>query len=267
MRRVFLSLSILFFTPNFAAEIPSPSSSSIEETDESGIVLFNPPIGWALADQKILPPSVKLMVVGKGSATFPPSMNLSTQPYNGTLKQYLKLIKTINDSQGYEWKDLGTIKTEAGNASLSQVDTKNEWGEIRQMHVVLLKNKQIYILTGAALREEYSQFYKVFFESFRSLRVDKNVFEMIKKPQQRAKLQTTVEQLNAQWVILVNKQKQRHPEIPLEIINTQVFEDPIFQVEYWKPFEKLIDVEFKDMGKNWQEFVLSKIQNDLFIKD
>ncbi len=79
-------------------------------------------------------------------------MNLSTQLFPGTLKDYLKNVKNINEAQGYFWKDLGSITTEAGPASLSQVDTKTEYGDVRQMHVILLKNGRIYILTASALK-------------------------------------------------------------------------------------------------------------------
>lgn len=139
---------------------------------EPGTALFTPPEGWRIADPKALPPSVKVMVVGKGQHPFPPSMNLSTENFSGTLKQYLKRIKTINDAQGAEWKDLGSIRTEAGDASLSQVDSKTQWGDVRMMHVILLKDNTIYILTAASLKEEFPKFYKDFFSSLRSLRIN-----------------------------------------------------------------------------------------------
>jgi hypothetical protein len=152
-----------------------------------------------MADPKILPERVKLMVVGQGPSAFPPSMNLSLEPYSGSLKQYLKSVKNTNMAQGYQWKDLGTIRTEAGNASLSQVDTKSEWGSVRLMHVILLKNGVIYILTASALQDEFSQFYKDFFNSMRSLRVAKEAFEMIVNTQQRTQLKNAAQKVKNQW--------------------------------------------------------------------
>lgn len=133
-------------------------------------VLFTPPEGWRLANTQSLPSCVIAMVVGKGSFEFPPSINLGTETYSGTLRQYLKRIKEINTSQGFEWKDLGMIRTDAGDASLSQVDTKTQWGDVRMMHVILLKDGMVYILTAAALKDEFAKFYKDFFNSLRSLR-------------------------------------------------------------------------------------------------
>lgn len=147
-----------------------PSDTKVSEEQEQ-VVSFNPPVGWHLADAHLLPPHVKALVVGKGPSSFPPSLNLSCEPYQGTLRQYLKTVKNMNSAQGYEWKDLGTIQTEAGTASLSQVDTKSQWGDLRLMHVILLKNKTIYILTASALKSEFPQFYKDFFAAMRSLKL------------------------------------------------------------------------------------------------
>lgn len=165
-------------TPAISAEtLSSEEQASIQQkftqlATDPGTVMFSPPTGWQLADPKALPSSIKIMVVGKSSRSFPPSMNLTSEPYSGTLKQYLKKVKAINESQGDEWKDLGTIRTEAGDASLSQADMKSEWGKIRLMHVILLRNHVAYILTASALQEEFPNFYESFFQSMKSLRVN-----------------------------------------------------------------------------------------------
>lgn len=169
-----LPCALAFFTTSSMQAEPVPESNSNTPPEKNSqnaqeTISFKPPEGWHLADSKALPPSVKIMVVGRGSNLFPPSINLGTENYKGTLKQYLQVIKAINESHGSEWKDLGSIQTKAGSASLSQVDTRTEWGEVRMMHVVLIKDDQVYILTAAALKEEFSKFYKDFFNSMRSL--------------------------------------------------------------------------------------------------
>lgn len=139
--------------------------------NEPGTASFTPPAGWHIADPKALPKSVKVMVVGKGAYEFPPSINLGTETYSGTLKQYLKRIKQINASRGAQWKDLGTIRTEAGNASLSQVELKNQWGDVKMMHVILLKDGIVYIMTAASRKDEFPRFYKEFFSAMRSFKL------------------------------------------------------------------------------------------------
>lgn len=156
--------------------ILAASDTQTEETkNNEGIesILFTPPAGWRFAETLSLPPSVKTLVVGKGDFEFPPSLNLGMEVYHGTLKQYLKRVKEINDAQGYTWKDLGKIHTQAGDASLSQVDTRTQWGEVKLMHVIFQKDGIIYILTAAALKEEFPKFYKDFFNSMNSIRFSK----------------------------------------------------------------------------------------------
>lgn len=175
--------SLLLLAPLTAAtNIPLNEEKAIQEhflelAQDPGAVIFTPPQGWYLADPKALPPSVKVMVVGKGTSEYPPSLNLSTEKFSGTLKHYLKIVKALNESKGDEWKDLGTIRTEAGDASLSQVDTKSKWGTERLMHVILEKNGTIYILTAAALKNEFPKYYKEFFNSMRSLQINRDAIE------------------------------------------------------------------------------------------
>src|ERR1700733_6984346 len=192
---VFLRSCACCFTLFFASahSIPSPTSdqrhipSDIEQSiydnfqknaQEPGAAIFTPPSGWKLANPNELPPHVKVMVVGKGNSALAPSISLSTEETSKTLNEYLKIVKSINASKGSNWKDLGIIRTQAGDASLSQVDTISEWGNIRMMHVILARNGTIYILTAAALKEEFSKFYKTFFESLRSLRINNDSKEM-----------------------------------------------------------------------------------------
>lgn len=136
------------------------------------LVSFTPPKGWMLADEKSLPRNVKIMVVGKGAYNYPPSINLAVEKYEGSLQDYLRFIDTFNKKRGAEWKNLGKIQTEAGEASLSQVDARNVWGVERQMHVILMREGIVYILTVAALKDEFSSFYKDFFASMRSMKID-----------------------------------------------------------------------------------------------
>jgi hypothetical protein len=144
--------------------------TTVEAIEKPLTIQFTPPKDWKFAEAQSLPKSVRALVVGKGAREFPPSINLGIEPYKGTLKEYLKIVKAINDTQGAEWKDLGTILTDAGEASLSQLDTKGEWGDVRMMHVILLKEEVIYILTAASLKEEFPKFYQEFFRAMRSLR-------------------------------------------------------------------------------------------------
>lgn len=164
---------LLILDQNYAFSTPPisslPQDSLSQKNDKIDVITFNSPEGWRFADKSSLPPSVKAMVIGKGPSEYPPSINLGAENYSGTLKQYLNRIKEINASQGIKWKDLGTIHTQAGDASLSQIDTKTQWGDVRMMHVILIHEGLVYILTAAALKDEFSIFYKDIFNSLSSL--------------------------------------------------------------------------------------------------
>lgn len=158
----FLFITLLFFNCCFA-------DSTTNET--SSLISFTPPEGWRMVDESKLSPSVLAMVVGSGSKEFPPSLNLGVHHNSGSLKEFLRFVKQVNQADGIIWTDLGIIRTQAGDASLSQLDTRTEWGMVREMQVIFVQDDNAYILTAAALREEFPKFYKQFFASLRSLAI------------------------------------------------------------------------------------------------
>jgi hypothetical protein len=191
-------------------------------------------------------------------------MNLSWEPYKGTLRQYLKIINNMNSVQGYEWKDLGMIRTEAGNASLSQVDTKSQWGEVRLMHVILIKNGNVYILTSSALKNEFSTYYKDFFAAMRSLRVANDIYDMVADPQQRSQLKVAVNKLQTQWLALLNEKQKEHPTLSSAEIQENVFKSEEFRNTIWKPFSEMINKNYEHLGAEWQSLFEQKLEDQLF---
>ncbi|MFI0434732.1 MAG: hypothetical protein ACH350_03255 [Parachlamydiaceae bacterium] len=241
----------------------NPQAVKTLREKEEGIVNFTPPAGWMLADQNSLPGRVRTMVVGKGLSNFPPSLNISSEPYKGTLKQYLKTVKNINTAQGYEWKDLGTIQTQAGLASLSQVDTKTQWGTIRLMHVILVKNDNVYILTGSALKDEFPTFYKDFFNAMKSLKVNKDIYETVTNIQERNQLKTTVERFKREFEQLIEMKEKENPGMNPQEVREAVFKSDDFQNTMWNPFKEATKQKYAHLGPEWQSLFLQKIENEL----
>ena len=135
---------------------------------------FEPPKGWQQADSSKteLPPLVKIMVVGKSEAGFPPSINLTTAKYDGTLTEYLDIVKKRPIQGRKEWKNLGYIQTKSGKASLSQSLSCNQWGEVKQLHMIFVQDSQVYILTAASLKSEFTKHYKNFYDAFTSFQLN-----------------------------------------------------------------------------------------------
>lgn len=264
--RYFYLLSVLSIAAPTVATLNAVDKApdgveNFSSSEEPGAVLFTPPAGWRFADQKLK--YVHVMVVGKGDHDFPPSINLGTENYKGTLKEYLKIVKDINDKQGALWKDLGAIRTEAGEASLSQVDIKTNWGEVREMHVILLKNEKVYILTAAALKEEFPKFYKEFFQSLRSLRINKTCLELVDNEKKRSQLQHQLVHLQQSWdKLLANSTSTSQEAKPQEL----VFSDKEFQEKYWVPFTNMLEQQYSEMGEKWKKFLVKQTKDDLLTR-
>lgn len=246
------------------AELKTSLTSTMANPQEPGTVTFAPPTGWRFADPKGLPKYVHVMVVGESQHGLPPSINLGTERFSGTLKAYLKIVKALNDKQGFEWKDLGSIQTEAGEASLSQVDSKTPWGDLRMMHVILLKNGTIYILTAAALKEEFPQFYKDFFQSLRSLHINKDVFEMVESPSRRSELQKQVAFVTDGWKEINQSNSQPIAAGAQSGVIEDRFSDDNFQSKYWIPFTSFLEKDYSDMGAEWKRYTLIRVKDSLF---
>ncbi len=201
------------------------------------VVCFTPPVGWQMADPSQLPPCVKWMVVGKGPSFFPPSLNLSTEPYKGSVKAFLKRVRQADEERGYIWKDLGPLRTDAGIGSLIQVDMPSEWGEKRSMQLILVKNGQLYILNATALKEEFALFYKEFFAAMRSLHILKDPIEMLPLPNDRVTLRKAI-----------------------ETFHSACLKDPSLQEQDWKLFQEWVEKTFPLMSQEWRNLLFQTVQ-------
>lgn len=257
--RLITTAALITITP-LAADA---QNSNTENNNPFETLTFRHPEGWRMADPKVLPKSVKVMVIGKGDHNFPPSINFGTDQTTATLKEYLKNIKEINVSQGAEWKDLGTIRTDAGEASLSQVDSKTEWGDMRMMHVILIRNNQAYILTAAALKEEFPKHYKEFFNSMRSLNISNDVFAAITDPNLKTELEEAVTSAKKAMVQALDSEKEKNPSLKGPALFDEAFASEEFQEQHWIPLETKIKESFQQMGDNRIDEALNKVKRDL----
>lgn len=231
---------------------------------KNDIVTFTPPPGWKMAeDISSRFPKVKVMVVGQTESGYPPNINLSMESYNGTLKDYLKKVKEYEESQGNEWKDLGSIKAEAGSGSLSQFDTKTKWGNTRYMRLIFIKNGTIYLLTASALANEFSKYYKDFFASMRSLRIIKNPYELIPAAKQREELKKSIDTLIGQWNEALKEQKNA----PSLEDKQAVFESDTFQKDYWMPFLQTIETKYTALGSDWKLLLIDTVKEEMFFEN
>lgn len=243
-----IAFSLCIPSISFAEDNVIPSALTREILKEPGAITLKPPSGWKGAKQDDLPPRVKMMIVGKGRGYYPPSINIGVEPYRGTLKDYLLMVKRVNESLGSQWKDLGKVQTKSGKASLSQVDMNTEWGPVRLMHVILVKNRTVYVVTAGALKEEYSLHYKDFFNAFSSISLNPDVFDLVHDQKKQSRL-----------LIAYNQLIKIYDSNPKEF----EFESAAFQKKHWEPFVAFLQQDFQSMGSDWIHHTKQKIYRDL----
>jgi hypothetical protein len=110
---------------------------------------------------------------------------------------------------------------------------------VRLLQLILLKNGHAYILTAAALKEDFPDYYKVFQTAFRSLTLTSDLMGTIPQLERRESL----------------KEKQE------ELLLTAQQDD--FQEKKWLPFQEMVISSFADMGAYWQVLYLRDLREKI----
>ena len=207
---------------------------------------FTPPEGWEIADPSKLPGHVKISFYKKNSQCgFCPSINLAIEETSASLSEYLKAIKAIHEQdRTNRWRALGKVRTAAGLAQLTEIDSTTEWGPVRILQIILLKEGKAYVLTAAALKDEMSSFYKEFQSAFRSLTLSSDLVGNIPQLERREKLKEKEQQLLKATLDSLSADK-----------STSSKTSP-FDSQLWLSFQQMIIDDFKDMGAHWQILLL-----------
>lgn len=138
-----------------------------------GEASFEPPEGWKKMDAKNLSPTVKMGFHTKSKKGLPPSLNLAVESVNVSIADYLKAVKNIYEKgKQCRWRDIGTIKTRAGEARLTEVDIQGKLGSVRLLQMIFLQDGHAYVVTGTALKEEFSGLYTTFQSAFQSFELE-----------------------------------------------------------------------------------------------
>ena len=96
------------------------------------------------------------------------------------------------------------MNTPAGSARLTEIDSHSEWGPIRLLQLITIRDGTAYILTGAALKEEFSQFSQEFKKAFHSLNIASDLLEAIPQAERRASIKKILEGENKDWKLFQN---------------------------------------------------------------
>ncbi|MBI5345915.1 MAG: hypothetical protein HZB76_02075 [Chlamydiae bacterium] len=133
---------------------------------------FTPPKNWSAIDPKTLPIFQKntMGYVGKAKNGIRPSINLTYEEISIPFDEYLKIVDSQRDADpNSSWKKLGILQTPFGKANLSEICIKTTSGDMSLLQAIWHKDKIVYVMTGACLKEEFMLHYKEFVSSFESL--------------------------------------------------------------------------------------------------
>ncbi len=232
----------------------APSRKMTEEKAKSTECFFVPPKGWDLVDPSTYSRHVKIAFLKSGAKHFSPSINLAVEETDASLTDYLKAVKGIHErDRKNQWRALGKVRTVAGLAQLTEIDSTSDQGAFRMLQLILVKDKHAYILTASALKEDFSDLYKEFQSAFRSLTLTSDLFNAIPQLERKENLKTQQQELIAAWErTLPSLEKPLLPQ-----------ENEEFQKAQWLPFEKGILEQCQDMGAHWQLLMLRSTQEKL----
>lgn len=230
-------ISLLLVTIScLTADEPTSEPSSL-------VCFFTPPSEWEIAFPSSTTPHVKIIFTKPKTLGFRPSINLSIEPTSASLEEYLKIIKEIHEQdRNKEWGLLGKMQTQAGLAQLTQINTTSEFGAIRILQLILIKQGNAYILTAAALKKEFSLYYSLFHKALRSLTLSTDLIEALPLLEKRDQLRLSKETL------------LKAPEELSE-------KNPLFH-----SFAKEVHTYAQDLGAYWEYLLLQQTQEALLAK-
>ncbi len=209
-----------------------------------GICFFCPPDQWNTADPSSLSPLVKVGFYGPPSQLgFCPSINLAEEKIRCSLKDYLDAVKKIHTSNRHKvWTYLGTLKTQAGEAALTQIDLPSQSGPMRLLQLILVNKDKAYILTASCLKKEFAQLLPLFRKAFYSLQIENDLYQAIPDPKSR--------------------ERARHSYAYVEKA-VRTGESFSIDMDEWKSFQANIIEKFTDLGPYWQALVIAEAYRKL----
>lgn len=198
------------------------------------IPVFHPPDDWEFAHPTAHSSFVKVGFLGKGSTPFRPSINMAIEIIDVNAKEYLKAVKEIHLAEPEtSWRDLGRFTTKAGEARLTEITNQGAAGEIKMLQMILVKGSYAYILTGAAIKQDYLNMQGIFTKTFQSFALTEDLISLLS--------QSTADQVRH---LLCEKEVKA--------------KDKDGQRQDWEFLQKIAEKESSRLGKYWQLLILKQ---------
>jgi len=150
--------------------------------------IFSPPPNWEYIILPETPPCIKATFVGESSSPLKPSINIAQENISISEEAYLKAVKAIHDEEpNTKWKKTGKITTQVGIATLAEIDSKNSLGDLKMIQMILIKDKVAYIITGAAVKEDFPKIVQQLLQSCRSFHFEEKRMKPIPNNMEKSK--------------------------------------------------------------------------------
>lgn len=206
----------------------------------SPIPYFIPPEGWDCVQSQKIDPYIQIAFLGKGKSDLRPSLNLAIEETDVPLKEYLKAVRKIHETEmKVQWRDLGAFTFKSGKGRLAEITSPSPLGDVKMLQGILVQEGYAYILTGAVLKEEFSTWQNPILNALHSLALVPDLFSAIADPAQRNNLQETFHSFDH---LSTDQERQ-----------TQ-----------WSRLQKTILDDYASMGSHWQILILKKGHQCIF---
>lgn len=203
------------------------------------ICFFVPPEGWEFAQHPPLSSHIQIGFLGKSESPFRPSLNLAIEEVDVSLKEYLKAVREIHESEMHiQWRDLGAFSFQAGPGRLTEMTSSSPAGEIKMLQGILVQGGCAYILTGAALTQDFPSLRATLLTALRSLTLVPDLLSAIGNQKERASLQ---------------ERFHRFKELP-----------PSDREKEWEHLQQIVLKDFPALGSYWHLLVLKEGHRALF---
>jgi hypothetical protein len=210
---------------------------------QASICYFHPPSEWECVAPKNISEHIQVGFLGKGKTDFRPSLNLAIEEVDLSLKAYVKVVRDIHEIEmNVPWRDLGEFNFRGGKGRLGEITSQSPFGEVKMLQGILVKDGFAYILTGAALRDDFAENRGVFLKALRSLTLISDLFSPNFNMENRENLKPRFDQ----YLSLESEEKRQ---------------------QEWSSLQKIVAEQHTSLGTHWHYLVLKEGYQNIFPSD
>ena len=256
-------VSILFFALLISVGILAEDSVKVDFLPALSLSSFTVPDGWEQVRHVTPKNNVKMLVRQPKANILPPSINLVVEDVEVSLSEYLQIVKDLHKYiNNAELHDLGKINTKAGSAQLITIEMNSTWGDTKILQALFIKDNVAYVITATALKEDFPNYYKDFFNAIKSFDIHENIFYMVSEDHKRLDVMEKYCNVKEKWVESYHKIKKQNQLLSAKDIANKAFHDEGFQKQYWQPLTETIQISFTEMQKVWQDKVIDQLRQE-----